>query len=112
MNSVIGPARLGTYRFSESRPWLPAAINGVLLVAALVFLFTLPSSLSSWRVGQVAGETVVAQSSVTFTDHAATLTRRKQAMAVVPITYRFDSSLAQLHNREASAFLSRAQATF
>lgn len=86
--------------------------NAVLLVGVLVFLFSLQTSSSVMRSGQVAGETVIAQRQVTYADHVATAARIQQSVAQVPYVYRSDANLAERHRREVGQYLSRAAAIF
>lgn len=100
-------------RLRSQRPvWMLSAANGAALVAILVGIFTLRSSSTTLRTGEVAGETVVAQHRVTFVDTVATTAQRKLVMAAVSPQYRFNTQLAQKRERQATAFFSHVAPLF
>ncbi|MGH2442607.1 MAG: hypothetical protein ACRDFX_05545, partial [Chloroflexota bacterium] len=90
-------------RFQPGRRFF--AFNAALLVLALAALFSIRAASTAMRVGDVAGETIVAQHQVTYPDQLATDAKKRQAMASTPIVYEFSNQEAVLHRREAVAFL-------
>jgi putative nucleotidyltransferase with HDIG domain len=102
--------RIGLPRtpFLTDPGWRLLLINGAVLVSLLVLLFTLHTPSATWRVNQVAGETVVAQQRVTYADHLATAARKRQAMNQTGYVYRFDASAAQRSLQTARGFLTNA----
>jgi len=104
-------------RFRQSRslrdnrtgsPRIAAAITAILLVASLVVAFTIQIRTSTMQLGQVAGDTVMAQRKVTFFDRVSTNARRKQAMDAIPLAFRVDTTLARERRSQADTFLATA----
>ncbi|HLJ66743.1 MAG TPA: HDIG domain-containing protein [Chloroflexota bacterium] len=112
MDTVIRTTRVATApRISHDRPaWLTFAANAVALLAALVLLFTVPGNHSAMRVGDVAGETIVAQRHATYTDLAATAARRRRVMDAVPLVYRFTPAAADRRAQQATTFVDQVNA--
>jgi putative nucleotidyltransferase with HDIG domain len=86
--------------------------NGVVLVVVLVALFTVQTGSTPTRVGEVAGETVVAQRQVTYADRLATQLKRARVADGVPLAFHFDPSAAVASTRQAAAFLAAAGRLF
>lgn len=82
-----------------------SSLNAVALVGVLVLLFSLQTTSTTMRVGQVAGETVVAQRHVTYLDRLATRSRQQQAAAAVGVVYHTDPRQAVERKQQASTFL-------
>lgn len=55
-------------------------LNAVVLLAALMLLFTFQPQSAALQVGEVSDRTVVVQHKVTYVDHLATQARRRQEM--------------------------------
>lgn len=70
-------------------------LNAAVISGLLMLAFTVESGASSLAVGDVAGETIVAQHRVTYTDRLATQSRKQQAMAAVPTQFYFDPGPAR-----------------
>ncbi|MDQ2740952.1 MAG: hypothetical protein M3Z66_01420 [Chloroflexota bacterium] len=92
----------------SASPQFVAVITAILLAASLVVAFTIQVRTSTMQLGQVAGDTVVAQRKVTFFDRVSTNARRKQAMDAVPLAFRVDTTLARERRSQADAFLAAA----
>ena len=97
---------LGANRTGSS--WIVAAVTAILLAASLVVAFTIQIRSSTMQLGQVAGDTVVAQRKVTFLDRVSTNARRKQAMDAIPLAFRVDTTLSRERRSQADAFLAAA----
>jgi putative nucleotidyltransferase with HDIG domain len=111
VDSVIRTTILTRPRIIRAWPsWLGYTANGFVLVVLLSLVFTVRSGPTAMRLGEVAGETVVAQRQATYVDHAATAAKMKRAMDSVPAVYRFNPGGAHLHTLEATSFLPRVTA--
>jgi len=97
---------LGANRTGSS--WIVAAVTAILLAASLVVAFTIQIRSSTMQLGQVAGDTVVAQRKVTFLDRVSTNARRKQAMDAIPLAFRVDTTLSRERRSQADTFLAAA----
>ena len=97
---------LGANRTGSS--WIVAAVTAILLAASLVVAFTIQIRTSTMQLGQVAGDTVVAQRKVTFLDRVSTNARRKQAMDAIPLAFRVDTTLSRERRSQADTFLAAA----
>ena len=102
--TTVAPARLVPLRAH----WLLFVANAAALIAVLVVLFTVPVNTSTFRVGGVASDTIVAQRTVVYVDHVATVAHRQQAVLAVPTQYMTDSRQATQRQRQAAAFLAGA----
>jgi cyclic-di-AMP phosphodiesterase PgpH len=108
VDTVFRPSSLVAPRLVPRRTTLFVFLaNTVGLIALLVFLFTAQPDTAAMRVGEVAGESVVAQHAATYPDLAATKARRAQVMASVPPIYRNSRHLASIRRMQAEMFLSR-----
>lgn len=79
------------------------------LILLLAVLFNIQPPATTFRIGQVAGTTVVAQGKVSFVDHAATVARRNQAMRSVKPQTEYTTVQAQSRRLEAADFLAKAE---
>jgi len=77
----------------------------VVLVALLVILFNVQPNSAAVRIGQVAGDNVVAQHRATYIDAAATSAKRRQAAVSTPAIYKTDTSQARREQQIAQNFL-------